>query len=124
MGSLGVNGSYQTAEEIYVRNCSFNGTQNGARIKTWQVYGCYLYFNFIFSSGTSETQCSVSWVLSSNYFKMSLFPFQGGSGYARKILFEHITLIAVNHPIIIDQHYCNGRHDCANAVSFYFHELQ
>ncbi|KAK9923466.1 hypothetical protein M0R45_031884 [Rubus argutus] len=76
VGSLGVNGSYQTAEEIYVRNCSFNGTQNGARIKTWQ----------------------------------------GGSGYARKILFEHITLIAVNHPIIIDQHYCNGRHDCANAT--------
>ncbi|KAM5579171.1 putative polygalacturonase [Rosa sericea] len=76
VGSLGVNGSYQTAEEIQVRNCSFNGTQNGARIKTWQ----------------------------------------GGSGYARKITFEHIKLIAAKHPIIIDQHYCNGKHDCENST--------
>ncbi|PRQ51085.1 putative polygalacturonase [Rosa chinensis] len=76
VGSLGVNESYQTVEEIQVRNCSFNGTQNGARIKTWQ----------------------------------------GGSGYARKITFEHITLIAAKHPIIIDQHYCNGKHDCKKSA--------
>ncbi|XP_024178638.1 probable polygalacturonase At3g15720 [Rosa chinensis] len=76
VGSLGVNESYQTVEEIQVRNCSFNGTQNGARIKTWQ----------------------------------------GGSGYARKITFEHITLIAAKHPIIIDQHYCNGKHDCKKST--------
>ena len=37
VGSLGKNGAYATAEEIHVRNCSFNGTLNGARIKTWQV---------------------------------------------------------------------------------------
>lgn len=54
------------------------------------------------------------------YLKMLLFIFQGGSGYARKISFENITLIASKRPIIIDQHYCNGRHDCTNSVSFYF----
>ncbi|KAK9923778.1 hypothetical protein M0R45_032179 [Rubus argutus] len=77
VGSLGKNGAYATAEEIHVRNCSFNGTLNGARIKTWQ----------------------------------------GASGYARKISFEQITLIETSNPIIIDQYYCNGRHDCKNLTS-------
>lgn len=37
MGSLGQDGAYATVENVYVKNCSFNGTQNGVRIKTWQV---------------------------------------------------------------------------------------
>ena len=37
IGSLGKNGAYETVEEIHVSNCSFTGTQNAARIKTWQV---------------------------------------------------------------------------------------
>ncbi|KAI4317375.1 hypothetical protein L6164_025247 [Bauhinia variegata] len=65
IGSLGEHGESAEVEEIYVRNCNFTGTQNGARIKTWE----------------------------------------GGSGYARKITFEDITLIAPKNPIIIDQHY-------------------
>ncbi|XP_057433045.1 probable polygalacturonase At3g15720 [Lotus japonicus] len=36
VGSLGKNNTYETAEEIYVHNCTFIGTQNGARIKTWR----------------------------------------------------------------------------------------
>ncbi|KAK7271094.1 hypothetical protein RJT34_26714 [Clitoria ternatea] len=35
VGSLGKNGARETVEDIYVRNCTFNGTTNGARIKTW-----------------------------------------------------------------------------------------
>ncbi|KAK7382786.1 hypothetical protein VNO80_01855 [Phaseolus coccineus] len=35
IGSLGKNKSYETVEEVHVRNCSFIGTTNGARIKTW-----------------------------------------------------------------------------------------
>ncbi|KAI4344948.1 hypothetical protein L6164_012123 [Bauhinia variegata] len=35
IGSLGKNGAYETVEEIHVKNCSFNGSSNGARIKTW-----------------------------------------------------------------------------------------
>ncbi|KAI4317376.1 hypothetical protein L6164_025248 [Bauhinia variegata] len=65
IGSLGKNGTNATVEEIYIRNCSFNGTQNGVRIKTWE----------------------------------------GGSGYARKITFEDIHLLAADNPVIIDQHY-------------------
>ncbi|KAK2451136.1 putative polygalacturonase [Trifolium repens] len=35
VGSLGRNGAQESVEKIYVRNCTFNGTTNGARIKTW-----------------------------------------------------------------------------------------
>ncbi|KAL6216981.1 hypothetical protein ACLB2K_010199 [Fragaria x ananassa] len=36
VGSLGQDGAYATVENVYVKNCSFSGTQNGVRIKTWQ----------------------------------------------------------------------------------------
>ena len=37
MGSLGPNGSNGTVEEVHVQHCTFNGTDNGLRIKTYQV---------------------------------------------------------------------------------------
>ncbi|KAJ9559259.1 hypothetical protein OSB04_013873 [Centaurea solstitialis] len=37
---------------------------------------------------------------------------QGGSGYARDITFEHIGLYKVFNPIIIDQHYCPHNKNC------------
>ncbi|XVF24805.1 hypothetical protein REPUB_Repub13aG0159400 [Reevesia pubescens] len=36
IGSLGKDGENATVEEIYVKDCILNGTDNGARIKTWQ----------------------------------------------------------------------------------------
>ncbi|XP_031286368.1 probable polygalacturonase At3g15720 [Pistacia vera] len=43
--------------------------------------------------------------------------FRGGSGYARKISFEQITLIDSKNPIIIDQHYTNdGKRESSSAV--------
>ncbi|XP_021847019.2 probable polygalacturonase At3g15720 [Spinacia oleracea] len=36
IGSLGKDGEIARVEEIHVRNCTFNGSLNGARIKTWQ----------------------------------------------------------------------------------------
>ncbi|XVE71171.1 hypothetical protein DITRI_Ditri10aG0129300 [Diplodiscus trichospermus] len=40
----------------------------------------------------------------------------GGSGFAREISFEQITLIASGTPIEIDQHYCHGDdHRCPEA---------
>ncbi|KAJ1398363.1 Pectin lyase fold/virulence factor [Sesbania bispinosa] len=35
VGSLGKDGAFETVEEVQVRNCTFQGTTNGARIKTW-----------------------------------------------------------------------------------------
>nr|XP_043612087.1 probable polygalacturonase At3g15720 [Erigeron canadensis] len=77
IGSLGMNGEYSTVEGVYVRKCNFSGTQNGARIKTWQ----------------------------------------GGSGYARDITFEQINLHKVYNPILIDQYYCPGKHNCPKGSS-------
>ncbi|RXI02782.1 hypothetical protein DVH24_002860 [Malus domestica] len=42
---------------------------------------------------------------------------QGGSGYARNITFERIKLDRAQYPIIIDQYYCNGEHDCKSQSS-------
>ncbi|XP_010468191.1 PREDICTED: probable polygalacturonase At3g15720 [Camelina sativa] len=36
IGSLGKDGETATVENVCVQNCSFRGTTNGARIKTWQ----------------------------------------------------------------------------------------
>ncbi|EEF44782.1 polygalacturonase, putative [Ricinus communis] len=42
---------------------------------------------------------------------------QGGSGHARQIHFEGITLDAVDNPIIIDQYYCEHKSACKNQTS-------
>ncbi|XP_018725780.2 probable polygalacturonase At3g15720 [Eucalyptus grandis] len=67
IGSLGEHGISDTVEGVQVQHCTFTGSTNGARIKTWQ----------------------------------------GGSGYAKGITFDQITLNAVKNPIIIDQFYTN-----------------
>ncbi|GAU48347.1 hypothetical protein TSUD_267720 [Trifolium subterraneum] len=36
VGSLGKDRTYAAVEHIYVKNCTFNGTSNGARIKTFE----------------------------------------------------------------------------------------
>ncbi|XP_020875445.1 probable polygalacturonase At3g15720 [Arabidopsis lyrata subsp. lyrata] len=77
IGSLGRGGENDTVQNVKVRHCSFNGTKNGARIKTWT----------------------------------------GGQGIAKNILYENITLTDANYPIIIDQHYCNGGHNCTKEAT-------
>ncbi|XP_038712917.1 probable polygalacturonase At3g15720 [Tripterygium wilfordii] len=76
IGSLGYGGRSAAVEEVHVHHSTFQGTQNGARIKTWQ----------------------------------------GGKGYAKKITFEHITLVDAGNPIIIDQYYCPDE-NCQNKTS-------
>ncbi|XP_058195049.1 probable polygalacturonase At3g15720 [Rhododendron vialii] len=77
IGSLGKDGSKGTVEEVHVVNCTFFGTQNAARIKTWQ----------------------------------------GGSGFAKNILFKDITLVESKNPILINQYYCDGSKNCKNQTS-------
>ncbi|KAJ8431823.1 hypothetical protein Cgig2_027568 [Carnegiea gigantea] len=91
VGSLGRGGEKAQVEEIDVRNCTFKNSQNGARIKTWQVQ----YFITPFKTP-----------LQKNKEKDTSL---GGHGYARNITFDDIRLIDVENPIIIDQYYCDGR---------------
>lgn len=37
IGNLGKDGKREEVEAINIRNCTFNRTTNGVRIKTWQV---------------------------------------------------------------------------------------
>ncbi|KAL9819599.1 putative polygalacturonase [Arabidopsis thaliana] len=76
IGSLGRYSVNDTVQNVKIRHCSFNGTENGARIKTWT----------------------------------------GGLGVAKNILYENITLTDTKYPIIIDQHYCNGGHNCTKEA--------
>jgi len=39
---------------------------------------------------------------------------QGGSGYAQGIIFQHVKMINVSNPIIIDQNYCAPSSPCQN----------
>lgn len=51
----------------------------------------------------------------------SMFYLQGGSGYARKISFEQITLIASKNPIITDQHYSGkGQQGCQRVCVYIY----
>ncbi|KAI3443805.1 hypothetical protein Pfo_000470 [Paulownia fortunei] len=54
IGSLGRSGNYVQVEKIRVTNAFFNGTTNGARIKTWQVGRGYVqdvkFENLVFNS--------------------------------------------------------------------------
>ncbi|KAK1305612.1 putative polygalacturonase [Acorus calamus] len=71
----GKGGANVAVEDIRVSYASFNGTTNGARIKTWQ----------------------------------------GATGYARKISFEHLNFTSVENPIIINQYYCDST-SCKNQT--------
>lgn len=41
---------------------------------------------------------------------------QGGSGYAKNIVFKNVLMNNVTNPIIIDQHYCDQEEPCQDQV--------
>uniref|UniRef100_A0A0A9CYN3 endo-polygalacturonase n=1 Tax=Arundo donax TaxID=35708 RepID=A0A0A9CYN3_ARUDO len=42
---------------------------------------------------------------------------QGGAGYVRNVRFSNVLVDDVDHPIIIDQFYCDSRNPCHNQTS-------
>ncbi|GJM90112.1 hypothetical protein PR202_ga06361 [Eleusine coracana subsp. coracana] len=42
---------------------------------------------------------------------------QGGRGYVRNVRFVNVRVEEVDHPIVIDQFYCDARNPCANRSS-------
>ncbi|WCJ40567.1 Pectin lyase-like superfamily protein [Euphorbia peplus] len=75
IGSLGRGGNEVNVRSISVKRVHFNGSTNGARIKTWQ----------------------------------------NGRGTVQDVNFSELTFIAVENPIIIDQHY--GKQDIPQTSS-------
>ncbi|KAE9608049.1 putative polygalacturonase [Lupinus albus] len=61
IGSLGKNGAYETVEQVYVSYCSFNGTTNGVRIKTWLESGVEI-IGVIYKDvkGTSASEVAIN----------------------------------------------------------------
>lgn len=47
---------------------------------------------------------------------------QGGSGFAKDILFQNVEMRNVTNPIIIDQHYCDQEKPCQEQVNELDHE--
>lgn len=41
---------------------------------------------------------------------------QGGSGYAKNIMFKNVMMHNVTNPIIIDQNYCDQKESCPEQV--------
>ncbi|KAM0997077.1 hypothetical protein TB1_006397 [Malus domestica] len=66
IGSLGQNGEHSAVEEIQVSNCSFRGTQNGMRIKTWE--GGSGYARKITFEGITFTDIENPIIIDQHYF--------------------------------------------------------
>ncbi|KAJ6330021.1 hypothetical protein OIU76_008783 [Salix suchowensis] len=71
---------------------------------------CWLCFSnvnglVLDGSGQIDGRGSLWW----NHGQQCKIPEKGGSGHARRITFEQITLHEAGNPIIIDQHYCDGK---------------
>ncbi|KAL9258376.1 Polygalacturonase-like protein [Drosera capensis] len=78
IGSLGKSVIEPGVQNVTVTTCTFIGTRNGVRIKTW---------------GKPST------------------------GFVRGVLFDHLTMVNVANPIIIDQNYCPSGRGCAKGAS-------
>lgn len=113
IGSLGKSRSRENVQDITVNGAYLHNTDNGVRIKTWQVN--LLYCNTYHFRSHTEMR------------KLINLPFylrQGGGGSVSRITFQNILMKNVSNPIIIDQYYCDSPRPCHNQVNnFYWYKL-
>lgn len=107
IGSLGKSNVWEKIQNVIVDGAHLYNTDNGVRIKTWQVtFFVTVSFSFsLYISPSDDKSIESSQIL------------KGGSGFASKITFQNILMENVSNPIIIDQYYCDSRHPCKNQTS-------
>ncbi|KNA24555.1 hypothetical protein SOVF_014580, partial [Spinacia oleracea] len=77
IGSLGKELNEAGVVNVTVKSCSFTGTENGVRIKSWG---------------------------------------RPSNGFVRNVLFQHLTMVNAQNPIIIDQNYCPDERGCPGKM--------
>lgn len=108
IGSLGDDNSKAFVSGVTVDGAKLSGTDNGVRIKTYQVK----VINQPFPSKLAFSHLPYTLFLIC-YLTYSI---QGGSGTASDIIFQNIQMDNVKNPIIIDQDYCD-KSKCTEQVS-------
>uniref|UniRef100_A0A803M5L0 Polygalacturonase n=1 Tax=Chenopodium quinoa TaxID=63459 RepID=A0A803M5L0_CHEQI len=78
IGSLGKEVNEPGVVNVTVKSCTFVGTENGVRIKSWG---------------------------------------RPSNGFVRNVLFQHLTMVNAQNPIIINQNYCPKEKGCPGQVS-------
>ncbi|GLU19348.1 hypothetical protein SLE2022_356040 [Rubroshorea leprosula] len=89
IGSLGQNGAYETVEEVYVENCSFKGTENGARIKTWK--GGRGYARKILFQHINFINVKNPIIINQFYFNKNSLPQLADNNYYQEIKVSDVT---------------------------------
>ncbi|KAI4379283.1 hypothetical protein MLD38_005601 [Melastoma candidum] len=56
-------------------------------------------------------------ILSETEFGLRIKTWQGGSGFAKDIIFQNVLMKNVGHPIVINQYYCDSFVPCLNQTS-------
>ncbi|XP_022716559.1 probable polygalacturonase At3g15720 [Durio zibethinus] len=104
VGSLGEGGAMAEVEDIRVENCTFNGTQNGARIKTWQESAVKLSdISFMGFRGTS---------LSDDAINLSCSKSVG----CTNILLDHINITSAVPGEIVYSSCINAHGRCIDSI--------
>ncbi|MQM14307.1 hypothetical protein Taro_047235 [Colocasia esculenta] len=84
--------------KIHISNCVIQTGKNGARDTVSDVF-----VDTAQLEGTTNGVRIKTW--------------QGGKGYAKKIIFENVFMKNVENPIIIDQNYCDSAKACSGKKS-------
>lgn len=101
VGSLGQDGEEEFVEHVNVSNCTFNGADSAAKIKTWPVNTISFNMRKNYIIRIIRPYICIVILTNENRIQFS----KGGKGYAKNITFQNISVNQTNYPIYISQHY-------------------
>nr|XP_004502364.1 probable polygalacturonase At3g15720 [Cicer arietinum] len=111
VGSLGKGENYEAVEEVYVKNCTFTGTSNGARIKTWKGgsgHAWNIKYEDIKLDGVKNPV-----IIDQNYDPL-LSDMIGSAVEVKNVTYNNIKGTSINGHAI--QFFCDSNIGCTNIV--------